>query len=61
MNRIRELREKAGLSAERLADRVGTTQATISRLETGARRLTVSWMRRIADALQVLQTFESPS
>lgn len=53
MNRIRELREKAGLSAERLADRVGTTQATISRLETGARRLTVSWMRRITDALQV--------
>lgn len=53
MNRIRELREQRGLSAEKLAALVGTTQAQISRLENGQRRLTVDWMNRIASALGI--------
>lgn len=53
MNRIRELREKKRLSTYKLAELVGTTQSTIHRLEAGQRKLTVEWMRRIADALGV--------
>lgn len=51
MNRIREIRERHGLSAAQLAERVGTTQPQITRLERGERRLTVDWMQRIAAAL----------
>ena len=54
MNRIRQIREKRGLTQAQLADRVGTTQPTIMRLENGKRRLTVEWMRKIAKALDVL-------
>lgn len=53
MNRIRELREAAGLTTQQLADRVGTSQPQITRLETGGRRLTLHWMQRLADALNV--------
>lgn len=53
MNRIRELREQKGWSTYKLAELVGTTQSTIHRLEAGRRKLTVEWMRRIADALGV--------
>ena len=51
MNRIRELREARGLSAADLAEKVGTSQPQITRLERGERRLTVDWMQRIAKAL----------
>lgn len=53
MNRIREIREKRGLTQVELADLVGTTQPTIMRLETGKRKLTVDWMQKIAKALHV--------
>lgn len=53
MNRIKELREGQGLSQEQLAKRVGTSQPQIKRLETGDRRLTEDWMRRVAKALGV--------
>jgi transcriptional regulator with XRE-family HTH domain len=53
MNRIRELREQRGLTGEQLAERVGTTQGQIHKLESGKRRLTVEWMQRIAKALNV--------
>lgn len=53
MNRIRELREARGLTGKQLAEMVGTTQETISRLETGRRKLTHDWMRLIAKALGV--------
>ena len=55
-NNIRELREERGFSAKKLADRVGTTQATISRLEQGKRKLTVEWMRKIAKVLDCAPT-----
>ncbi|MEL6339795.1 MAG: helix-turn-helix domain-containing protein [Myxococcota bacterium] len=50
-NRLRELRHAAGLTLQQLADRVGTTAPTVSRLEKGDRELTVKWMRRFGDAL----------
>lgn len=53
LNRIKELRDEKGLSTYELAALVGTTQPTIHRLETGKRKLTVDWMRRIAEALGV--------
>lgn len=52
-NRIRVLREAKGLSVDQLGALIGTSGAQISRLETGERKLTESWMRRIAKALEV--------
>ena len=51
-NRIRELREAAGLSQEALAQMVGTSNQQIGRLERGERELTLRWMERIATSLQ---------
>lgn len=53
MNRIRQIRQSLGISAETLAIHVGTTAVQIRRLETGARKLTVDWMQKIATALNV--------
>lgn len=50
-NRIKELRSRAGLSASALAQRVGSTQGTISRIENGTRGLSVPFAERIASAL----------
>lgn len=52
-NRLREWREKAKISMNQLATAVGTTAATISRLETGERSLTKEWAERIAPILDV--------
>ncbi len=38
--RLRQLRERAGLTQRELAQRLGTTVRTISRLETGAQEAT---------------------
>jgi transcriptional regulator with XRE-family HTH domain len=51
MNRIREIREAAGLTQEQLADKVGTTGNHIWRLESGRSRLSQGWMTRLAEAL----------
>jgi transcriptional regulator with XRE-family HTH domain len=51
--KLRRLRREAALSQAELADRAGTTQETISRLECGhhaARGLT---LRKLAEALGV--------
>ena len=52
MSRLRELRTELGLSQQALADRVGTSQPQIKRLEDGARKLTKEWAERLAPALQ---------
>jgi len=45
-------REKAGLTQEELAKRIGTKQPALSRLERGAfKRATVETLKKIADAL----------
>lgn len=52
-NRIAELRQARGWSQEDLARHAGTTNQQIGRLESGARRLTVDWMERLARPLGV--------
>ncbi len=52
MNRIREIREAAGLTSEELGNMIGTSSSQILRLEKGERRLTVEWMQKIAEALK---------
>jgi transcriptional regulator with XRE-family HTH domain len=50
-NRIAEWRRAAGLTQEELAERVGTTGNSISRLERGETRLNTEWMERLSKAL----------
>ena len=52
-NRIRELREGRGWSQQQLADQINTTHGTVSRIETGERKLTDKWVRLISGALAV--------
>ena len=49
-NRIRELRDRRQMTQEELAAAIGTSKMQVSRLERGERRLTQSWMERIAAA-----------
>ena len=51
--RLRQGRFERGLSLAQLADRAGMTASTVSRLETGARRLTLAQVERLADALEL--------
>jgi transcriptional regulator with XRE-family HTH domain len=53
-NRIREHRQRAGLSTTALGDMVGLGQSAVSRIETGSNTLTIDVMYRIAAALNVL-------
>ncbi len=55
MNRIRDLRKAKGLTLADLAVACDppTTAQTIGRLETGMRSLSLTWMNRIAAALNV--------
>ena len=50
-NHLRALREAKGLTLERLAAAVGTTNQQISHLELGKRQLTVTWLKALAEAL----------
>ena len=50
-NRIRAFREARGLSLDKLAALVDSTNQQISNLETGKRRLTADWLKRIGIAL----------
>jgi phage repressor protein C with HTH and peptisase S24 domain len=52
-NRLREFRERSGLSMQALADRAGTTASQVNKLEKGERRLTLDWMTRLATALGI--------
>lgn len=51
--RIRELRVRAGLTQAELAEQVGTTAATVSRLETNAMTVSTDWLERFAAVLKV--------
>jgi len=50
-NYLRQWREKAGLSQDELAERVGTTKSVISLLENEKRPLSSKWLRKLAEAL----------
>lgn len=49
--RLRELRDARGLSQRQLAERVGTTQSVIARLEAGGTKPSLSTLERVASAL----------
>lgn len=51
-NRIREVREKRGITIGALAERTDVSSSQIYRLERGARELTLTWMRRLSAALE---------
>src|SRR5262245_29426702 len=51
-NNIRALRKAQRVSSDKLAARIGTSGATIRRLEAGGRQLTQIWMVKIADGLR---------
>jgi transcriptional regulator with XRE-family HTH domain len=55
ITRIREVRKAKGLTLDQVAARCAppTTPQTIGRLETGMRTVSVKWLNRIADALEV--------
>lgn len=53
MNRLRELRESAGLSQDELATKVGLTQQGISYLERGVRDGRMSTWRKVCEALDL--------
>jgi transcriptional regulator with XRE-family HTH domain len=48
---IREWRKHRGLTQEQLAERIGTTKASISRIETGEQPYTQDFLEACADAL----------
>lgn len=49
--RLRQARFERGLTVAQVAARAGLTASTVSRLETGARRLTLAHVERLAGAL----------
>ena len=49
---VTQRRAALGLSQQQLAERVGTTQSSIARLERGGRPPRIDTLRRIADALE---------
>ena len=50
-NYLRQWRKKARLTQEELAEKVGTTKAVISLLESEGRPLSAKWLRKLAEAL----------
>lgn len=48
---LRKIRKSRGLTEEQLANRIGTSQQQINRLENGGRRITVEWMVLLAKGL----------
>ncbi|CAO3407431.1 XRE family transcriptional regulator [Azospirillum largimobile] len=53
MTTMRELRQAAGMSQEKLAELAGTSQPQINKLETGQRKMTVDWAVKLAQPLGV--------
>ncbi len=62
MNRLRVARESRGLSQKQLAEATGITATTISRYETGKRKLTVETAQQLALVLDMdwVCLFEPP-
>lgn len=52
-NLLQAWREHRGLTQEDLAEKVGTYSGQISLLENGKRQLSVKWLHRLADALDI--------
>ncbi len=52
-NRIARAREKAGLTQERLAERLGTTKSSVSKMENGRQRIPADLLVKVAGILNV--------
>ena len=52
-NYVREWRNHRELTLDQVATAVGATKSAISRLENGNRRMTLDWMEKLAQALDV--------
>ena len=52
-SRLREARLRRMLTQQELAERAGTTEATVNRLENGLQRPRISTVRKLADVLGV--------
>lgn len=50
-NRLAELREAKGLTQEALGELIGTSESTISRLESGATKMNDDYLARLSRAL----------
>ncbi len=53
LRHLRQARERAGLTQEQLARRLGQTQSFVSKCERGERRLDIVEVRRICAALKI--------
>lgn len=54
MNRkIKELRERSGMSQQKLAQLLGLSRPTVSQIESGQRKVTADEMRKLADAFHI--------
>jgi transcriptional regulator with XRE-family HTH domain len=47
---LRQYRERANLTQEELARKIGTSAVTVSRIESGRRRPSFAMLKRIAEA-----------
>jgi transcriptional regulator with XRE-family HTH domain len=50
---MRELRLARGIGAKRISEMLNTTQQTISRLENGQQTLSIGWIEKFCDALEI--------
>lgn len=50
-NHLKAWREFRGMTQDALAEKVGTTNSVISLLESGDRKLSLKWLRKLAPAL----------
>lgn len=50
-NRLKEIRESKGMSQEKLAALINVIQSTLSRYESGKRRMTISTLDRLSNVL----------
>ncbi len=53
MSRMKDLRERRGLTQAQLGEAVGTSQAQIAKLESGKRALSKGWAQRLSGPLGV--------
>jgi transcriptional regulator with XRE-family HTH domain len=51
--KLREMREKAGMSQQKLADLAGMVQPMIYRFETGERKINVDQARNLASVFHI--------
>jgi DNA-binding Xre family transcriptional regulator len=54
--RIREFRQAKGMSTRELAEKLGTSQPNLTRMETGSQAVTVEWLHKIGYVLGVTPT-----